>query len=90
MINEILEGAFIKAKYKYGQISGIVTKVKKDVVVIKVCSQWYKDYTLTERVQNVTKSRVHQVGLGEDESVLISTKTIEYKVTPSEEIVYIF
>ena len=71
MEQEIKVGDFIRGQYRYGCIQGIVQKVLKDKVVIKRCNQWYNKFTLTSELVNVTKSRISQVGLNNDE-VLVS------------------
>ena len=67
MEQEIKVGDFISGQYRYGCISGVVQKVLKDKVVIKRCYQFYSKYTLTSELVNVTKSRISQVGLNDDE-----------------------
>ena len=70
MTTEIKIGDFIKGKYKFGCICGIVTEVKKSIVVIKECKQYYKEYTLTNDLLNVTKSRIYKIGLNEGEKII--------------------
>lgn len=69
MTNEIKIGDFIKGAYKFGCIQGIVTEVKKSIVVIKRCNPYYNEYTLTETLVNVTKSRITEIGLKENETI---------------------
>jgi len=69
MNNTITIGDFIKGNYKFGCIQGIVTEVKKSVVVIKKCSQRYNEYTVTETMVNVTKSTIYEIGLKENETI---------------------
>lgn len=69
MKNEINVGDFIKGSYKFGCISGIVTKVKKSIVIIKRCDQYYNEYTITELLVNVTKNRITEIGLKENETI---------------------
>ncbi len=69
MADEIKIGDFIKGSYKFGCVHGIVTKVKKSMVVIKKCNQYYNEYTLTEMLVNVTKSRITEIGLKESEII---------------------
>ena len=70
MEQEIKVGDFIRGQYRYGCIQGVVQKVLKDKVVIKRCHQFYNEFTLTSELVNVTKSRISQVGLDEDESLI--------------------
>lgn len=69
MTSEIKIGDFIKGSYKFGCIQGVVTEVKKSIVVIKRCNQYYNEYTVAETLVNVTKSRINQVGLNENETI---------------------
>jgi hypothetical protein len=69
MENKIKIGDFIKGAYKFGRIHGIVTEVKKNTVVIKMCNQYYNEYTLIEKLVNVTKSRITEIGLKENEII---------------------
>jgi len=70
MENLIKVGDFIKGSYKYGCICGVVTEVKKSIVVIKECNMWHNVYTLTDRLCNVTKSRIDIIGLNSEESIV--------------------
>ena len=69
MANEIKIGDFIKGSYKFGCICGVVTEIKKSIVVIKQCTPYYNEYTLTTNLVNVTKSRISNIGLDEDEKI---------------------
>ena len=69
MTNEIQIGDFIKGSYKFGCICGIVTDIKKSIVVIKQCNPYYNEYTLTNNLVNVTKSRISAIGLNEGETI---------------------
>jgi len=69
MTNEIKVGDFIKGSYKFGCIAGIVVKLKKSTVVIKKCNQYYNEYTTIESLANVTRSRITQIGLKENETI---------------------
>jgi len=69
MTNEIKIGDFIKGSYKFGCICGIVTEIKKSIVVIKQCNPYYNEYTLTTNLVNVTKSRISKIGLDEGEKI---------------------
>ena len=69
MTSEIKIGDFIKGSYKFGCIQGIVIEVEKSIVVIKKCNQYYNEYTLTEILVNVTKSRITKIGLKENETI---------------------
>ncbi len=70
MTNSIKVGDFIRGSYKYGCICGVVTEVKKSIVVIKKCNMWHNVYTLTNTLCNVTKSRIHIIGLNPEESIV--------------------
>jgi hypothetical protein len=69
MTNEIKIGDFIKGEYKFGCICGIVTEIKKSIVVIQQCNPYYNEYTLTTNLVNVTKSRISKIGLNEGEKI---------------------
>jgi len=69
MKNEIKIGDFIKGHYKFGCIQGIVVNLKKSVVIIKQCNGYYNEYTVTDRLVNVTKSRITEIGLKENEII---------------------
>jgi len=69
MTNEIKIGDFIKGSYKFGCICGVVTEIKKSIVVIKQCNPYYNEYTLTTILVNVTKSRISKIGLDEGEKI---------------------
>lgn len=73
LITEIKIGDFITGKYKYGIICGIVTKIKKSMVVIQKCNPFYNEYTLTNNLVNVTKSKIYQIGLDENEKIIYPT-----------------
>lgn len=68
-IQTIQVGDFIKGSYKFGRIHGIVIKLKKSIVVIKQCDAYYNEYTLTNTLVNVTKSRIDKIGLDESEKI---------------------
>jgi hypothetical protein len=70
MENLIKVGDFIRGSYKCGCICGVVTQVKKSIVVIKKCKQNYNNYTLTDTLYNVTKSRIWKFGLEPNESIV--------------------
>lgn len=55
-------GSFITGQYKYGCICGIVTKIGKTKVQIQVYQQYHREFSKTDRVQDVTISRIHGVG----------------------------
>lgn len=61
--NEIKVGDFISAQYATECVSGIVTKVNKSKVIIKLYICQYNGYTSTEDFLNITKSRIFRVGL---------------------------
>ena len=67
---EIKIGDFIKGSYKFGCIYGVVTKVNKTKIVIMECRQWYNEYTMTNILVNVTKSRISSIGLSENEKII--------------------
>ena len=67
--NKIQIGDFIQASYKFGCICGIVTEIKKSIVVIKQCNCYYNEYTMTNNLVNVTKSRISKIGLDEGETI---------------------
>ncbi len=69
MSGEIEIGDFIKGSYKFGCICGIAVDVKKSTVVIKECRPHYNEYTVTNRLVNVTKSRINQIGLDANEVI---------------------
>jgi hypothetical protein len=69
MQNKIQIGDFIKGSYKFGRIFGIVTDIKKSIVVIKQCEQYYNEYTLNNNLVNVTKKRINQIGLDTGEKI---------------------
>ncbi len=66
---EIKVGDFIKGAYKFGCIHGVVTTVKKNIVVVEKHNQWYNEYTPTGEWINVTKGRISQVGLADGETI---------------------
>ena len=66
---EIKKGDFIKGQYKFGCINGIVTKVNKNHVVINRHSWTQNQFTATNELVNVTKSRIYQVGLTTGETI---------------------
>lgn len=68
-IQNLKPGDFVKAQYKYGCICGLVIKVLKNVVIVKECEPCYNDYIITEKVTNITKSRIYQVGLNDGEII---------------------
>jgi hypothetical protein len=69
-IDKLKVGDFIKGSYKFGCVCGVVSKIKKSIVVIKICKPYYNEYTLTEHLLNVTKDRIHTVGLNENEKII--------------------
>ena len=69
MKKEIKIGDFIKGAYKFGCIQGVVIAVKKTIVVIKKCDAYYNEYTVTDFLVNVTKSRITEIGLQENEII---------------------
>lgn len=71
-MDDIKIGDFIKGSYKFGCICGVVIDVKKSIVIIKKCNQNYSEYTLTEKLVNITKSRITEVGLKENEKLKLS------------------
>ena len=66
---QIKIGDFIKGSYKFGCICGIVTEIKKSIVVVKECNSYYDEYALTDNLVNVTKSRIYKIGLDESEKI---------------------
>lgn len=64
---EIKIGNFVKGKYKYGCICGIVVKINKSTVVIQEYQGYYNTYTKTEKLVNLTKSRIYRMGLETNE-----------------------
>ena len=70
MTSEIQVGDFVKGSYKFGCIQGVVTTVKKEVIVIKKCSPHYNTFTQTNELVNVTRKRIYQVGLEENETII--------------------
>jgi len=69
METKIKIGDFIKSSYKFGCICGIVVLIKKSIVVIKQCDKYYNEYTLTDNLVNVTKSRIYNIGLDSNEKI---------------------
>jgi len=67
---EVKIGDFIKAQYKCGLTCGIVIEIKKSIFVIKECQPFYNDYTLTDYLINITKTRIYQIGLNQDEKII--------------------
>jgi hypothetical protein len=67
---EIKIGDFIKGSYKFGVIYGVVTEIKKSIVVINECTCHYEQYTMTTNLVNVTKTRIFQIGLYEGEKII--------------------
>lgn len=63
-------GDFIKAGFKCGIRYGIVEKIRKDIVVIRNCTPYYHQYTLTNQLVNITKKRIWGIGLNENEIIL--------------------
>lgn len=61
-MNKIEIGSFISGKYKCGSICGIVSKIGKNKVQIQVYQQHYKEFTKTDRLVDVTVSRIYGVG----------------------------
>ena len=69
MTSQIKVGDFIKGSYKFGVVSGIVTKIQKSIVVIKKLNPHYTEYNKTDELVNITKTRIFRVGLEEGESI---------------------
>ena len=69
-INEIKIGDFVQGVYKCGCVCGVVVKIKKSVVIIKQCKPHYNEYTKTNFELNLTKSRIYQIGLNENEKII--------------------
>lgn len=69
-LDNIKVGDFIKGSYKFGIVSGVVSQIKKSIVVIKICNEHYNEYTLTEHLLNVTKKRINRIGLNENEVII--------------------
>jgi hypothetical protein len=67
--NEIKIGDFIQGSYRYGCICGVVCEIKKSIVVIKQCTQFYEIFTLTNNLVNVTKKRINKIGLDESQKI---------------------
>ncbi len=59
--NNLKIGDFILGSYKYGCVSGIVKKIKKNVVVIDQYSGYYNTYTAMNTELNVTIGRVYKI-----------------------------
>ena len=68
-IENLKPGDFIKASFRYGNRCGIVEKIKKEIVVIKNCTQFYNKFTLTNELVNITKKRITEIGLKENEFI---------------------
>ncbi len=69
-IAEIKIGDFVKGSYKFGCICGVVTEIKKSIVVVNQCNPYYNEYTMTTNLVNVTKSRITKIGLEENEIIM--------------------
>lgn len=70
LTSEVQIGDFIQANFKFGVTCGIVIEIKKSIVVIKVCRQFYNEYTLTDCLTNITKTRILQIGLKQGETII--------------------
>ena len=55
-------GDFVKGKYKYGCVCGVIESIAKNHVVIKKYQEWYSKYSETNSSLNLTISRIHEVG----------------------------
>ena len=63
-------GDFVVGLYAYQNISGIIVKVNKSVVVIKKYNQNYDEFTSTNELVNLTKKRIFQVGLANNQKLI--------------------
>ena len=70
IIDKLKIGDFIKGSYKFGCVCGVVSEIKKSIVVIKICNPYYNEYTLTEHLLNVTINKISTVGLKENEKII--------------------
>lgn len=68
--NEIKRGDFIMGQYAFGCICGVVEEIKSKMVIINKCEQCYNEFTLTDTKVNVTKSRINQIGLDENQRII--------------------
>jgi len=66
-LNEIKIGDYIKASYKYSCVSGIITKINKNTVIISQCKVRYNEITKTNNPMSITKSRIYNIGLEEND-----------------------
>jgi len=71
MENSIKLGDFVAGCYKYGCVCGVVTQIKKSIIVIQKCNgaMINNTYILTDNFVNVTKSRIYRIGLGVGETI---------------------
>jgi uncharacterized ion transporter superfamily protein YfcC len=67
---EIKIGDFIKSSFKYLPVCGIVTGIKKSIIIIKKCHPHYEEYKITDTLLNITKSKIYQVGLLDNERII--------------------
>ena len=58
---EIKIGDFVQGCYKYGCVSGIVTKIKKNIVVVDEHDQYYNTFTSLNKELNITISRIYSI-----------------------------
>jgi hypothetical protein len=54
-------GDLVLAKYKFGCVSGIVKKIKKNVVVVDRYQQCYDNYYPLHTELNITISRIREI-----------------------------
>jgi hypothetical protein len=73
MLNENLKvGDYIKSAYKCFCVSGIITKVNKNTVIVNECKSGFthstqNEITKTNNSINITKSRIYSIGLTDKE-----------------------
>lgn len=81
MTNEIKLGDFIKGTYQKNNVYGIVTEIKKDLVVIKRYiesdfnfeTKCYSNYRVAigyGEFLNVRKNKIIKIGLNENENII--------------------
>jgi len=60
-LSEIKVGDFINAAYKYGSVSGIITNIFKNHVVVSEHQQYLDNYKDLKKSLNITKKRIYDI-----------------------------